>query len=146
MSYQFQIVCPHCGAINNTPEERLEENPTCGKCKKQLLPVTPITVDGAGLQKHIEHSGLPLMVDFWAPWCGPCLAFAPTYESFAQQVGYQLRCLKLDTEANQQAAAAYNIRSIPTLMLFRDGKEVDRVSGAMQPWQLSKWVLEKLAE
>lgn len=145
MSYQFQIVCPHCGAINNTPEERLEEDPSCGKCKQQLLPVKPIAVDGANLQKHIQHSGLPLMVDFWAPWCGPCIAFAPTYDRFAQEVGHQLRCLKLDTQANQEAAAAFNIRSIPTLMLFRDGQEIDRVSGAMQPWQLSKWVLDKLA-
>lgn len=145
MSEPFKIVCPHCGAINNTPEQRLEESPACGKCKQALLPTSPITVDGALLQKHIEHSDLPLMVDFWAPWCGPCLAFAPTYQSFAESVGFQLRCLKLDTEANQQAAASFAIRSIPTLMLFRGGEEVDRVAGAMQPWQLSKWVLDKLA-
>lgn len=145
MSYQFQVVCPHCGVINQLPEERLEEQPSCGKCKQELLPLHPLDVDGPLLQKHIQQSGLPLMVDFWAPWCGPCLAFAPTYANFAQSVGAQLRCLKLDTQAHQQAAAQFNIRSIPTLMLFRDGQEIDRVSGAMQPWQLSKWVIDHLA-
>lgn len=145
MNDDFQLVCAHCGELSQVPDERLEHEPVCGHCGQALLPLKPMAVDGALLQRFIEQSDLPLMVDFWAPWCGPCVSFAPIFEGFAKDVGYQLRCLKVDTQAQQEAAAAHNIRSIPTLILFRGGQEVDRQTGLMQPWQLAKWVLEKLA-
>ncbi|GAB4186943.1 MAG: thioredoxin TrxC [Wenzhouxiangellaceae bacterium] len=143
---KIKLVCPQCGGLNQAPAERLAEGPVCGKCQSALLPGKPVAVDGAGLQRFIQHSELPLLVDFWAPWCGPCVSFAPTFERFADTVSDQMLCLKLDTEAHQQAAGQYAIRSIPTLALFGGGREIDRVSGAMPPAQLAQWVLQKLGQ
>ena len=145
MSDNIKLVCGDCGTINQLAVTRLDETPRCGICGENLFSGKPISVDSNRLIKHVENSGLPVLIDFWAPWCGPCINFAPVYEEFAQTVGNQLRVLKVDTEANQQAGTDFNIRSIPTLALFLNGKEKGRTSGAMRMGQLQQWVVNQLA-
>ena len=146
MTNKIRLVCGECDTVNQFPVERLDDKPMCAQCKQPLFSGTPISVNFDGLIKHIKHSGIPVLVDFWAPWCGPCLSFAPVYEEFAKRVGNQLRLLKVDTEANQQASIDFNIRSIPTLALYRDGQEITRMSGAMGLPQLQQWVIQQLTE
>ncbi|MBV1910051.1 MAG: thioredoxin TrxC [Kangiellaceae bacterium] len=145
MQQKIKLVCD-CGTINQFSVERLDGNPMCGICSQPLFSGKPISVTSERLIKHIEHSGLPILIDFWAPWCGPCVNFAPLFEQFAGLVGNQLRLLKVDTEANQQAAADFNIRSIPTLSLMREGKEIARQTGGVALPQLQKWVVENLTK
>jgi thioredoxin 2 len=145
MTDKMKLVCGGCSTINQFPVERLEDTPKCAQCKKSLFSGEPIDANSDSLLKHINHSGLPVLIDFWAPWCGPCLSFAPIYKEFAGRVGNQLRLLKVDTEANQQAGADFNIRSIPTLALFLNGQEVGRMSGVMPLPQLQQWVVEQLS-
>ena len=144
MSEKIKLVCGSCSTTNQFPAERLEDTPICASCKQSLFAGTPIEATSTELTKHIQQSDLPVLVDFWAPWCGPCQGFAPIYNEFAQRVGNQLRLLKVDTEANQQAAIDFHIRSIPTLALFRGGQEIARMSGAMALPQLQQWVLQQL--
>ena len=144
MSDKIRLVCPQCNTINQFASTRLSDQPTCAQCKSALMQGEPVAVNSDSLKRHIQQSGVPVLVDFWAPWCGPCKSFAPIYSNFARKAEPRLRLLKIDTEANQAAAAQYGIRSIPTLMLFKRGKELARVSGAMNETQLQQWVSQQL--
>ncbi len=138
------IVCPHCDAVNRVPGERLLDAPTCGKCQLALFTGKPADLASARFLKHIERSDIPVLVDFWAPWCGPCRTMAPFYEQATRQLEPHLRVVKVDTEANQDIGARFAIRSIPTLALFRNGREVARQPGAMDAGNILAWVRRHL--
>lgn len=133
------IVCPNCMAKNRVPEERLQDNPTCGKCKSVLLPTHPIELSDQNFFHYIQNTELPIVVDFWAEWCGPCKMMAPQFSQAAQKVP-QYRFVKVDTEQARQISSQFNIRSIPTIAVFKGGKEVARQAGAMQASQLLAWL------
>ena len=136
----LQIVCPHCDAVNRVLADRLGPAANCGRCKKPLFTAHPLALTAANFDRHIGSSHIPVLIDFWAPWCGPCHMMAPVYEKAAAQLEPRLRLAKVNTEDKQQLAARFNIRSIPTLALFRDGREIARQAGAMDLPQLLQWV------
>ncbi len=138
------ILCPHCQGINRVPDQRLAENPKCGKCHQPLFNARPIALDGAGFERFVSRSDLPLLVDFWAPWCGPCRMMAPAFEEAARRLEPKVQLIKVNTEEQQSVAARFGIRSIPTLILFRGGTEVARVSGAMDAAGLVSWTTRQL--
>ena len=135
----MEIVCPHCGQRNRVPAERLAQGPVCGKCREALLSA-PVNAGPELLAALIAQDSLPVLVDFWAPWCGPCVGFAPTFKAAAAKYGGRVVFAKLDTEAHQAVGAQHNIRSIPTLASFRKGRELGRISGALPPAQLEQLV------
>ena len=136
----MHIVCPHCHRTNRVPPTRLAESPKCGACHTPLFTGEPLALGAAHFTDHIQKSELPVLVDFWAPWCGPCRMMAPVFAQAANALKGRAQLVKVNTEEEQTLAAQYNIRSIPTLALFKNGKEVDRVAGAMDPAQLMAWV------
>jgi thioredoxin 2 len=140
MTESVELVCPNCQAINRVPKARLGDGPTCGKCSEPVLPRAPVNLTEQTMARFIEKNQLPVLVDFWAPWCGPCKMFAPTFSQYAAQYATRVRFAKVDTEAQQRLGGLYQIRSIPTLALFVGGREVDRVSGALQGPQLQAWL------
>ena len=134
------IVCPHCEATNRIPTARLEDAPKCGKCKQVLFSGQPINLTNANFNKHISNSDVPVVVDFWAPWCGPCQTMAPAFAQAAQQLEPNYRLAKVDTEAEQALGAQYGIRSIPTIAVFKNGQEIARQAGAMGAEDIKRWV------
>ena len=138
------IVCPHCHAINRVPAERVNEAPKCGVCHEPLLNGAPVELTQANFQRHIEKSDLPVVVDFWAPWCGPCKMIAPVFAQTAAAMRTRAQLAKVNTEEEQALAAKYGIRSIPTLVVFKAGQEVDRIAGAMDQQRLVAWMQRHL--
>lgn len=138
------IVCPQCFVTNRVPDVRLADAPTCGKCHQALFQTSPVSVDMAQFQKMIAYNDIPVIVDFWAQWCGPCKMFAPVYAQAAEQLEPRFRLLKVDTEAQQDIASQYRIQSIPTIAVFKQGKEFTRQAGAMQLGQFLQWVDQKI--
>jgi thioredoxin 2 len=139
MSESLLIPCPHCNGLNRIPAGRLADQPKCGRCKQPVLLAKPFNLNHGDFASQIKGD-LPLLVDVWAEWCGPCKSFAPTFEHAAAQLSGRVRLAKLDSEANQQLSAQLGIRSIPSLILFKDGREVARQSGAMPLQQLLAWL------
>lgn len=140
MSEKVQVVCPHCRSINRVPEGRLTDRPNCGQCHAPLFTGHPIALTQADFDRHVARSGIPLVVDFWAPWCGPCLMMSPAYEKAATRLEPHVRLAKVNTEEQQALAAKFGIASIPTLVIFRGGREVARQPGAMEAQDIERWV------
>ena len=138
------VVCPHCLKVNRIPKKESYAKANCGECKKSLLESQPISVDADKLGIFIANSDIPVAVDFWAPWCGPCLQMAPAFEETALAMPLQAQFVKVNTDEQQALGAQYGIQSIPTLIVFKNGKEVDRVSGALDASRLKNWVRQSL--
>ncbi len=145
MNDSLQTVCPTCAAVNRVPAARLAEDPHCAKCKNSLFQGKPVALDAATFDRHLTRSDVPLIVDFWAEWCGPCKMMAPAFEAAARQLEPRVRLGKLDTDAEQAIAGRYVIRSIPTLIAFRGGREIARQAGAMPLQSLTAWIHQVLA-
>lgn len=144
MTQPLHVVCPRCDAVNRVPPERLSDEAKCGKCHSPLFTGTPLALDEGRFPKHLSRSDLPLVVDFWAPWCGPCRAMAPAFETLARRFEPRARLVKVNTEEAQGLAGRYGIRSIPTLIVFSGGRELARTSGAMDLRSLENWILRAL--
>ncbi|MGF1712705.1 thioredoxin TrxC [Vibrio kagoshimensis] len=141
----FNTRCPSCQGVNRVPSERITESPTCGKCKSSLLDGSP--VEGTVLNlPAILNSSQPVVIDFWATWCNPCVGFAPVFSDVATERAGAVRFVKIDTEAQQQLAAQYQIRSIPTVMVFKNGKRVDSINGALPKSQFDQWLNQALTK
>ena len=136
----MNVVCPKCLAVNRVPDERLGDNPKCGKCGAPVLDGMPVELTAASFAAFTGKSEMPVLVDFWAPWCGPCKMMAPVFAQVAAQYKTRVRFAKVNTEVEQQLAQQFGIRSIPSLVLFKNGAEVDRVAGALDAANLKNWL------
>lgn len=136
----INLVCSECLSVNRVPEGRLSDGPKCGRCGHPLAPGSPIELNDRSFEKWLQRTGVPVVVDFWAPWCGPCRMMAPAFADAAAQLSPRTLLGKLDTESYPQPASGLGISGIPTLILFRSGREIDRISGAMTTPQIVQWV------
>lgn len=140
MSEPLHVVCPQCDAVNRLAPDRMGDAPVCGKCAQPLFRAQPLDVDSARFTKHVARNDIPVLVDFWADWCGPCKMMAPHFAQAARQLEPGVRLLKVDTERSQDLSARFAIRSIPTIALFQGGKEIARKAGAMDAKGIVAWV------
>ena len=136
----MRVVCPHCLSVNNIPKKESYKKANCGKCKESLLDTKPLNLTTSTFDEVVVNSDIPVFVDYWAPWCGPCKMFGPTFEKVAQSFPLKALFTKVNTETEQNLGARMGIRSIPTLIVFKNGKEVERVSGALDETSLKQLV------
>ena len=140
MNEQVRLVCPHCRSINRVPAARLTEHPKCGQCHHALFTGYPIALTATDFNRQVSQSDIPLVVDFWAPWCGPCQAMAPAYEEAAKLLEPHVRLAKVNTEEERALATRFGIGSIPTMIVFRGGRELARQPGALGPQDIVRWI------
>ncbi|TNC93012.1 MAG: thiol reductase thioredoxin [Thalassolituus sp.] len=140
----MHISCPDCGAINRIPEDKRQQPGQCGRCKSALFSGQVADLTDASFDRFITRNDLPVVVDFWATWCGPCQMMAPVFKDVAAQLPFDARFAKINTEQAQATAGRFTIRSIPTLIVFFQGKEIDRLSGALPAQQLKQWIQQAL--
>ena len=140
MAEQNHVICAHCGSINNVPSTRMGDNPVCGKCKKPVFSGLPMEMNEAGFDRMVAKSHQPVVVDYWAPWCGPCKMMTPVFAQAAAQLEPDFRLVKINTEVEQNLAARMRIQSIPTIAIYHQGKELIRQPGAMGLNDLVRWV------
>jgi len=136
------VACTHCGCTNRVPDERLANDPVCGRCGQALLRGEPVTLTDANFDAVVGKTELPIVVDFWAPWCGPCRMMAPQFENAARQLKGHALLAKVNSDDNPRTAARYGIRSIPTMVMLKGGSEVKRMSGALQAPQIVGWIAQ----
>jgi thioredoxin 2 len=144
MNDSLHLVCPHCHAVNRVLAQKKGQAPNCGQCHQPLFTARPVELGAASFSKHIQRNDIPVLVDFWAPWCGPCKMMAPQFVQAAAMLEPGMRLAKVDTEAEQGLGAQYNIRSIPTLALFKGGREIARQAGAMSAQDIVRWATAQL--